>query len=131
MTTRAKRSFLLSANKLIQSTTTSSPLSLVPTSVCVALINPSWRHVIDEEYDVLITNNTWDLVTHPVGSNVITGKWIFKHKFNSHGTLERYKARWVLHDFTQRPDVDYDETFSSVVKLVTIHTVLTLAISRS
>jgi hypothetical protein len=131
MTTRAKGSFLLSADKLIQSTTTSSPLSLVPTSVCAALIDPSWRHVMEEEYDILITNNTWDLVTHPVGSNIITDKWIFKYKFNSHGTLKRYKARWVLHDFTQRPDVGYDETFSSVVKLVTIHTVLTLAVSRS
>jgi hypothetical protein len=78
-----------------------------------------------------MTNNTWDLVPHPIGSNVITGKWIFKHKFNSDNTVECYNARWVLRGFTQRPDVDYDETISPVVKKTTIHMVLSLAVSRS
>jgi hypothetical protein len=44
--------------------------------------------------------------------------------------LEWYKACWVLHDFTQRPGIDYDETFSSVVKSATVRTVLSLAVSR-
>jgi hypothetical protein len=79
----------------------------------------------------LIANNTLDLVTHPVGSNVITGKWIFKHKFNSNGTLKWYKAHWVLRNFAQWPGVDYDETFSPVIKLATVHMVLSLAVSRS
>jgi hypothetical protein len=43
---------------------------------------------MEEEYDALLTNNTCYLVPHPIGSNVITGKWFFKHKFNSDGTLE-------------------------------------------
>jgi hypothetical protein len=86
---------------------------------------------MEEEFAALIANNTWDLVPRPVGSNVVTGKWIFKHKFNSDGSLERYKARWVLRGFTQRPDVDYDETFSPVVKPATVRTVLSLAVSRS
>jgi hypothetical protein len=29
---------------------------------------------MEEEYDALITNNTWDLVPRPLGSNVITDK---------------------------------------------------------
>jgi hypothetical protein len=71
------------------------------------------------------------LSSNPVGFNVITDKWIFKHKFNSDDSLERYKARWVLRGFTQRPDVDYDETFSPVVKPATVCTVLSLAVSHS
>jgi hypothetical protein len=59
-----------------------------------------------------------------------SGKWISKHKFHADGTLERYKARWVLRGFTQRPGIDFDETFSPVVKLATVHTVLSLALSR-
>jgi hypothetical protein len=43
----------------------------------------------------------------------------------------RYKAHWVLHGFTQRPDVDYDETFSPVVKSAMVRTVLSLAVTRS
>jgi hypothetical protein len=61
---------------------------------------------------------------------VVTGKWIFKMKLNGDGSLERYKARYVLRGFTQRPGVDYDETFSLVVKPATVRTVLALALSR-
>ena len=53
------------------------------------------------------------------GSNIITGKWIWTHKHRANGTLERYKARWVLRGLTQRPSVDYDETFNLVVKPAT------------
>jgi hypothetical protein len=73
MTTRVKRDFLLPPDRL--------------TSIRVALADPSWRHAMEEEYDYLIANNTWDLVPRSVGSNIATGKWIFKHKYNSDGTL--------------------------------------------
>jgi hypothetical protein len=130
MTMRVKWGFRLLTNKLTLSSTSSSLLSLVPTSIHATLANPSWRHAMEEEYDALITKNTWDLVPHPVGSNVIIDKWIFMHKLNSVGTMEWYKARWVLHGFTQRPGVDYNETFNLVVKLFTIRTVLSLAVSH-
>jgi hypothetical protein len=121
----------LLADKHILSATSSSPLSPVPTSVRVALTDQSWRLAMEEEYAALISNNTSDLVPRHVGSNVVTGKWIFKHKFNSDGTLEQYKARWVLRDFTQRPGIDYDETFSKVVNPATVRTILSLTVSRS
>jgi hypothetical protein len=66
----------------------------------------------------------------PPRANVVTSKCIFKHKLQSDGSLERYKARWILRGFTQRPGVDFDETFSPVVKAATVRTVLSLALSR-
>jgi hypothetical protein len=98
MTTRAKRGF---RPILTLSATSASTLSPVPSSVRAALVDPNWRRAMEEEFAALITNSTWDLVPHPVGSNVVTSKWIFKHKFNSDGSLKRYKARWVLRGFTQ------------------------------
>jgi hypothetical protein len=103
-------------------------LSPVPTSVHSALMDPHWRRAM--EYEVLLSNSTWDLVPRPLGANVITGNWIFKHKLKADGSLDQYKARWVLRGFTQRPGVDYDETFIPVVKPATIQTVLTLVVSR-
>jgi hypothetical protein len=61
---------------------------------------------------------------------MVTGKWLFRHKLTSDGSLDRYKAHWVLRGFTQRPGVDYDETFSPFVKFATIRAVLSLALSR-
>ena len=61
----------------------------------------------------------------------MTDKWVYRHKFRSDGSLERYKARWVLRGFTQRPGIDFDETCSPVVKLATIRTVLTVALFHS
>jgi hypothetical protein len=56
---------------------------------------------MEEEYEALLSNSTWDLVPRPSGANVVTGKWIFKHKLKSNDSLDRYKARWVLRGFTQ------------------------------
>ena len=56
---------------------------------------------MEDEYQALIDNHTWSLVPRPPNTNVVTGKWIFRHKLHSDGTLDRYKARWVLRGFTQ------------------------------
>ncbi|WVZ70963.1 hypothetical protein U9M48_019592 [Paspalum notatum var. saurae] len=79
---------------------------------------------MEEEYAALLANQTWDLIPCPSGGNVVTGKWIWTYKRRADGTLDRYKARWVLQGFTRRPGVDYDETFSPVVKPATVRTVL-------
>jgi hypothetical protein len=86
---------------------------------------------MEAEYRALLANQTWDFVPRPSGCNVITGKSIWTIKRRVDGTLECYKARWVLRGFTQRPGVNYDETFSPVVKHAIVHTVLSLALSRS
>jgi hypothetical protein len=86
----------------LSTVTTPSTLSSVLTSVCSALANPHWRHAMDE-YKALLSNSTWDLVPQPSGANVVTGKWIFKHKLKTDGSLDWYKARRVLRGFTQRP----------------------------
>jgi hypothetical protein len=84
---------------------------------------------MDEEYVALMSNDTWDLVLCPHGANVVTCKWIFKHKFKADVTLERYKARWILCGFTQCPSINYDVTFSPIMKHATVHNVLSLAFS--
>jgi len=85
---------------------------------------------MEEEHAALLRNHTWDLVPRSPRANVVTGKWIFKHKLQADGSLDRYKACWVLRRFTQRPGVDFDETFSPGVKNATVRTVLSLALSR-
>lgn len=85
---------------------------------------------MQDEFNALQANGTWTLVPRPSHANVITGKWLFKNKLNPDGSLERRKARWVVRGFSQRPGVDFHQTFSPVVKPATIRTVLHLAATR-
>ena len=86
---------------------------------------------MQEEFDALTLNKTWRLVPAPPGTNIVSGKWIFCHKYNPDGSLSRHKVRWVVRGFSQQPGVDFDETFSPVVKPATIRIVLSLATTNS
>lgn len=127
MTTRGKHGLHQPVKCYNLSATT---LSLVPRTYRAALADPNRRSAKEEEFTALQANRTWDLVPRPHGANVVTGKWIFRHKFQSDSSLDRYKARWVLRGFTQRPGIDFDEIFSPVIKPATVRTVLSLAVSR-
>jgi hypothetical protein len=82
-----------------------------------------------EEYRALLGNDSWGLVPPPRNANIVSGKWVFRHKLKPDGSLDRYKARWVLRGFSQEQGVDFDETFSLVVKPATVRVVLSIAFS--
>ena len=82
------------------------------------------------KYDALVKNGTWELVPSHSSQNVVGYKWIFRIKCQPNGSVARYKARLVAKGFHQRPGVDFTETFSPVVKPVTIRLILTLAITN-
>ncbi|KAK1697002.1 hypothetical protein QYE76_013699 [Lolium multiflorum] len=104
---------------------------VVPTTFRQAMQDPQWRAAMSDEYQALVNNDTWSLVPRPPRANIVTGKWIFRQKFHSDGTLARNKARWVVRGYSQRPGIDYEETFSPVVKPATIRLVLHIAVSSS
>nr|GEW21456.1 ribonuclease H-like domain-containing protein [Tanacetum cinerariifolium] len=83
-----------------------------------------------DDYNALITNGTWVLVHRLANVNVVRSMWLFKHKFNADGSLSMYKARLVANRHSQQQGIDCDETFSLVVKPATIHTALSLVVSR-
>ncbi|GKB08984.1 ribonuclease H-like domain-containing protein [Tanacetum coccineum] len=107
-----------------------SPLSPIPKSPFLALKDPNWSNAMHDEYNALVKNGTWILVPRPSNVNLVRSMWLFKHKFHADGTLSRYKARLVANGSSQQLGVDFDETFSPVVKPATIRTVLSLAVSR-
>jgi len=47
---------------------------------------------MQREFDALQSNHTWRLVPRLPRANIVTGKWVFKHKLHSDGSLKRYKA---------------------------------------
>ncbi|GJX84655.1 ribonuclease H-like domain-containing protein [Tanacetum coccineum] len=107
-----------------------STISPIPKSYNHAFQDPHWYLAMLDEYSALIKNNTWILVPRPSDANIVHSLWLFRRKYNIDGTLNRYKARLVANGSTQLTGIDVDETFSPVVKPATIHTVLSLALSR-
>jgi histone deacetylase 1/2 len=101
-----------------------------PQSLDEALGDQNWRNAMDVEYDALIKNKTWHLVPPTKGRNIIDCKRVWKVKRKADGTLDKYKARLVAKGYKQRFGIDYEDTFSLVVKMATIRIILSVAISR-
>jgi len=101
-----------------------------PTTVAQALNSPeadNWRKAMKSEYDSLVMNRTWELCKLPPGRKAIGSRWVFKRKFKSNGELDKYEARLVARGFSQKAGIDYQETFSPVVRLETVRILIALA----
>ena len=84
-----------------------------------------------EELDVLSKNYTWDLVTLTPEKYVVGCKWIYKIKTRSDGSIEHYKAFLVAKGFTQKYEIDYEETFALVTRISSIRALLAIvAVSK-
>ncbi|GKC62716.1 ribonuclease H-like domain-containing protein, partial [Tanacetum coccineum] len=99
-----------------------SSISPLPKNPSDTLKDPQWCDAMYDEYNMLVKNGTWLHVRRPAGVNIVRFMWLFKHKFHADGNLSHYKARLVANGSSQQLGVDFDETFSSVVKPDTIHT---------
>jgi hypothetical protein len=82
------------------------------------------------EYDALMRNKTWHLVPPQAGRNLIDCKWVYKVKYKADGSIDHHKAQLVAKEFKERLGIDYDDTFSPVVKPATIRLILSLAVSH-
>jgi Reverse transcriptase (RNA-dependent DNA polymerase) len=100
-----------------------------PTTFTQAHKSPNWRSAMAEEITALANNQTWTLVPPPLNQKVIGSKWVFKTKTNPDGSIERYKARLVAKGFNQISGVDFEETYSPVVRAQTIRVTIALALT--
>jgi hypothetical protein len=60
-------------------------------------------------------------------TNVTGCKWVLKKKYNSDGSVAKYKARLVCKGFTQMEGIDYHETFAPTLKMKSLRIMLTIA----
>ncbi|KAH0635906.1 hypothetical protein KY289_035821 [Solanum tuberosum] len=101
-----------------------------PTSYSEAIKDQRWVAAMKDKIQALDSNNTWEITHLPPGKKHIGCKWIYKVKYKSTGEIERFKARLVAKGYSQQEGLDYNESFSPVVKMVTVRTIVSLAASR-
>jgi hypothetical protein len=89
-----------------------------------------WKEAINSELSSLAKRHVFTSVIptpriHPVGF-----KWVFTRKRNENNEVVRYKARLVAQGFTQRPGIDYNETYSPVMNGITFRYLISLAVQN-
>ena len=66
------------------------------------------------------SNRVWDLVYLLPSRKTFGNKWVLNIKHKVDGTIDIYKARLIAKDYTQQKGIDYEETFSPVVRFASI-----------
>ena len=90
-----------------------------------------WLGAMQDEFESLVKNGTWDLVPLPQGRKPVGSKWVYKVKEDINGDVARFKARLVAQGYSQKYGEDYDQVFAPVVKQTTMRLMLTIAGSRN
>ena len=80
-----------------------------------------------EEYDSIVRNNAWDIVSRPVGKSMVGSRWIYKVKQDADGSIEKYKEIFVARGLSQIEGTDYEETFALFAWYSSIRTILALS----
>ena len=71
-----------------------------PPSYEEATKKKQWKDAMIEEYQSIMKNDVWDVVSRLEGKFVVTSKWIYKITHAADGNIEKYKARFVARDFS-------------------------------
>ena len=83
-----------------------------------------WCQAMDEELHGLREKGRFKGDKLPSNIKPIKTCFVHKLKRGADGEIERYKARAVARGFTQRPGVDFYETYSTVIGVDLVRTVL-------
>ena len=101
-----------------------------PSTVEEALNGPEsfeWRKAMMNELQSIESHNVWNLVEPSADNKPIKTKWIFKKKLGSDNSVNVFKARLVAQGFSQKLGIDYEETFSPVVRFESLRALLSYA----
>ncbi|KAL0396166.1 UNVERIFIED_CONTAM: Retrovirus-related Pol polyprotein from transposon RE1 [Sesamum calycinum] len=89
----------------------------------------SWKNAIQDKLDSLNKREVFGPIPPtPKGVKLVGYKWVFVRKRNEQNEVVRYKARLVAQGFTQKPRIDYTETYSPIVDVTTLRFLISLSV---
>jgi hypothetical protein len=83
-----------------------------------------------EAYNSLLKNQTWHLVPLSSGRKIFRCIWVYRTKSAVDGHISIYKSRLVSKGFQQLHGIDYDETFTPIVNMDSIHLEISIATTK-
>jgi len=87
-----------------------------------------WKEAILTEIECLVKNDTWNIIDRPKNYDVIGCRTILRSKYKPDGSIDKRKARVVAQGFSQRPGIDYHDTFAPVARLSSVRLLMALAV---
>ncbi|KAL0447991.1 UNVERIFIED_CONTAM: Retrovirus-related Pol polyprotein from transposon TNT 1-94, partial [Sesamum latifolium] len=98
-------------------------------NVDTEMIEKVKKKTIQDELDSRNKREVFGPITPtPKGVKPVGYKWVFVRKRNERNEVVRYKARLVAQGFTQKPGIDYTETYSPVVDAITLRFLISLSV---
>ena len=82
-----------------------------------------------EDYESIMKNYMWDIVSRPKGKSIVTSRCIYKIKLVSDGRVEKYKEIFMARGFSQVEGIYYEEKFSRLDRYTSIRMIISLATS--
>jgi hypothetical protein len=90
-----------------------------------------WKEAINSELSSLAKRKVFtSVIPTPPRIHLVGFKWVFTWKQNENNEVVRYKARLVAQGFTQRPGIDYNETYSPVMNGITFWYLISLVVQK-
>lgn len=72
-----------------------------------------WKQAQDQKIQSLVENEVWELQDLPPGKRFTE----YRVKTNQDGSVERFKTRLVVRNFSQRKGTAFDQTLSPIVSV--------------
>ena len=73
-------------------------------------------------------NDVWEIVLRSKINYNVNLKWIYKIKHDAYGSIEKHKARFMKHGFSQKEGIYYEETFVPIGRYTSIRSILALVV---
>ena len=90
-----------------------------------------WKEVINAELVMLVINEIWQEEVSLKKINIMTSKWVFKSKMYINDFLDKLKTRLIVRNFFQIHEVDYENTFTSIIKFDTLQVFLVIVTMKN
>src|SRR5438552_11302298 len=94
------------------------------------MIDRQWE-VFCDEIKAIIERNTCTLTDLPPGFKALPLKWVCRTKRDANNVFEKYKGRIVVKGYAQEAGLDFDKTFTPIIRIKSVRAILAIAVANN